>query len=100
MAGQGKVCCTDELGDYCTPLPAGRAGSAALMSWGTIVCHFLPAPPMASLLPPVQVFLSGSVSSQFLTALLMAAPLSTSKEGIEIIIKVSTQRCRMLGGGS
>ena len=70
------------------------------MSWGTIVCHFLPAPPMASLLPPVQVFLSGSVSSQFLTALLMAAPLSTSKEGIEIIIKVSTQRCRMLGGGS
>ena len=47
---------------------------------------------------PVQVFLSGSVSSQFLTALLMAAPLSTSKEGIEIIIKVSAQRCRMLGG--
>ena len=35
-----------------------------------------------------QVYLSGSVSSQFLTALLMAAPLSTSKEGIEIIIKV------------
>lgn len=31
--------------------------------------------------------LSGSVSSQYLTALLMAAPLSTGKEGIEIVIK-------------
>ena len=35
-----------------------------------------------------QVYLSGGVSSQFLTALLMAAPLSTGKDGIEIIIKV------------
>lgn len=34
--------------------------------------------------------LSGSVSSQFLTALLMAAPLSTGTEGIEIIIKVGS----------
>lgn len=38
-------------------------------------------------LPSGKVYLSGSVSSQFLTALLMAAPLSTGKEGIEIIIK-------------
>ncbi len=39
------------------------------------------------LLCGVQVYLSGSVSSQYLTALLMAAPLATGKEGIEIIIK-------------
>ncbi|KAI8469338.1 MAG: 3-phosphoshikimate 1-carboxyvinyltransferase [Monoraphidium minutum] len=38
-------------------------------------------------LPPGKVQLSGSVSSQYLTALLMAAPLSTGPEGIEIIIK-------------
>lgn len=38
-------------------------------------------------LPSGKVFLSGSVSSQFLTALLMAAPLSTGKDGIEIVIK-------------
>ena len=31
--------------------------------------------------------LSGSVSSQYLTALLMAAPLCTGPEGIEIVIK-------------
>jgi 5-enolpyruvylshikimate-3-phosphate synthase len=42
-----------------------------------------------------QVYLSGSVSSQFLTALLMAAPLSTGKEGIEIIIKVKMIACHM-----
>lgn len=35
----------------------------------------------------LQVYLSGSVSSQYLTALLMAAPLATGTEGIEIIIK-------------
>ncbi|GFH08865.1 3-phosphoshikimate 1-carboxyvinyltransferase [Haematococcus lacustris] len=35
----------------------------------------------------VQVQLSGSVSSQYLTALLMAAPLATGTEGIEVIIK-------------
>jgi len=34
-----------------------------------------------------QIYLSGSVSSQYLTALLMAAPLATGTEGIEIIIK-------------
>jgi 3-phosphoshikimate 1-carboxyvinyltransferase len=34
-----------------------------------------------------QVQLSGSVSSQYLTALLMAAPLATGSDGIEIIIK-------------
>ena len=45
-----------------------------------------------------QVFLSGSVSSQFLTALLMAAPLSTSKEGIEIIIKVRAPSGADAGG--
>lgn len=39
------------------------------------------------LLPILQVYLSGSVSSQYLTALLMAAPLATGTEGIEIIIK-------------
>jgi 3-phosphoshikimate 1-carboxyvinyltransferase len=33
-----------------------------------------------------QVQLKGSVSSQYLTALLMAAPLSKGTEGIEIII--------------
>jgi 3-phosphoshikimate 1-carboxyvinyltransferase len=33
------------------------------------------------------VYLSGAVSSQYLTALLMAAPLATGAEGIEIIIK-------------
>jgi 5-enolpyruvylshikimate-3-phosphate synthase len=37
--------------------------------------------------PSLQVYLSGSVSSQYLTALLMAAPLATGTEGIEIIIK-------------
>lgn len=47
---------------------------------------FVSAPPAAL---PLQVYLSGSVSSQFLTALLMAAPLCTGKDGIEIIIKVS-----------
>ena len=39
------------------------------------------------LCPQTQVQLSGSVSSQYLTALLMAAPLSTGSDGIEIIIK-------------
>lgn len=34
----------------------------------------------------MQVSLSGSVSSQYLTALLMAAPLATGSEGIEIKI--------------
>ena len=34
----------------------------------------------------VQVQLSGKVSSQYLTALLMAAPLATGKEGIDIQI--------------
>ena len=34
----------------------------------------------------VQVQLSGSVSSQYLTALLMAAPLATGGEGIDIQI--------------
>ena len=34
----------------------------------------------------MQVQLKGSVSSQYLTALLMAAPLSKGSEGIEIII--------------
>ena len=34
-----------------------------------------------------QVLLSGGVSSQYLTALLMAAPLATGSEGIEIVIK-------------
>lgn len=38
-------------------------------------------------LPSGKVYLSGSVSSQYLTALLMAAPLSTGSEGIDIIIK-------------
>jgi len=38
-------------------------------------------------LPSGKVYLSGSVSSQYLTALLMAAPLATGSEGIEIIIK-------------
>lgn len=38
-------------------------------------------------LPSGKVYLSGSVSSQYLTALLMAAPLATGAEGIEIIIK-------------
>ncbi|KIY93413.1 3-phosphoshikimate1-carboxyvinyltransferase [Monoraphidium neglectum] len=38
-------------------------------------------------LPPGKVQLSGSVSSQYLTALLMAAPLSTGEDGIEIVIK-------------
>src|SRR5689334_16922390 len=37
-------------------------------------------------LPSGTVRLSGSVSSQYLTALLMAAPLATGTEGIEIII--------------
>lgn len=34
-----------------------------------------------------QVRLSGKVSSQYLTALLMAAPLCTDPEGVEIVIK-------------
>lgn len=34
----------------------------------------------------MQVRLSGSVSSQYLTALLMAAPLATGDGGVEIII--------------
>ena len=34
----------------------------------------------------VQVQLSGKVSSQYLTALLMAAPLATGSEGIDIQI--------------
>ena len=34
----------------------------------------------------VQVRLSGSVSSQYLTALLMAAPLATGSQGVDIII--------------
>ncbi|KAJ9525691.1 hypothetical protein QJQ45_003504 [Haematococcus lacustris] len=38
-------------------------------------------------LPSGKVQLSGSVSSQYLTALLMAAPLATGTEGIEVIIK-------------
>eukprot|EP00775_Hariotina_reticulata_P005039 gene5039-5281_t len=38
-------------------------------------------------LPSGKIYLSGSVSSQYLTALLMAAPLATGTEGIEIIIK-------------
>ncbi|KAJ9526087.1 hypothetical protein QJQ45_009540 [Haematococcus lacustris] len=38
-------------------------------------------------LPSGKVLLSGSVSSQYLTALLMAAPLATGTEGIEVIIK-------------
>lgn len=42
----------------------------------------MPPPP-----PRPQVQLSGSVSSQYLTALLMAAPLSTGDAGIEIVIK-------------
>uniref|UniRef100_A0A383V5Z1 3-phosphoshikimate 1-carboxyvinyltransferase n=1 Tax=Tetradesmus obliquus TaxID=3088 RepID=A0A383V5Z1_TETOB len=37
-------------------------------------------------LPSGKVQLSGSVSSQYLTALLMAAPLATGSEGIEIVI--------------
>lgn len=36
--------------------------------------------------PVVQVSISGSVSSQYLTALLMAAPLATGTEGVEIKI--------------
>ena len=40
----------------------------------------------ASGLPSGRVELSGSVSSQYLTALLMAAPLSTGESGIEIVI--------------
>ena len=36
---------------------------------------------------PPQVELSGAVSSQYLTALLMAAPLATGKEGITIQIR-------------
>ena len=35
---------------------------------------------------PMQVELSGSVSSQYLTALLMAAPLATGPSGIDIRI--------------
>ena len=35
----------------------------------------------------VQVELSGAVSSQYLTALLMAAPLATGEEGITIKIR-------------
>lgn len=35
---------------------------------------------------PTQVELSGSVSSQYLTALLMAAPLATGASGIDIRI--------------
>ena len=35
----------------------------------------------------LQVELSGAVSSQYLTALLMAAPLATGKEGITIRIR-------------
>ncbi|MEW5319697.1 MAG: hypothetical protein WDW38_010835 [Sanguina aurantia] len=38
-------------------------------------------------LPSGKVMLSGAVSSQYLTALLMAAPLSVGTEGIEIVIK-------------
>ena len=37
-------------------------------------------------LPSGRVSLSGSVSSQYLTALLMAAPLATGTEGIDIVI--------------
>lgn len=37
-------------------------------------------------LPSGTIKLSGSVSSQYLTALLMAAPLATGTEGVEIII--------------
>lgn len=47
---------------------------------------FSSCPPRLCLLI-LQVQLSGSVSSQYLTALLMAAPLATGTEGIEIIIK-------------
>jgi len=43
------------------------------------------------------VYLSGSVSSQYLTALLMAAPLSTGSEGIEVIIKVGSALCGRFG---
>lgn len=46
-----------------------------------------PVEVVAEGLPGGRVDLSGSVSSQYLTALLMAAPLSTSKEGVEIVIK-------------
>lgn len=37
-------------------------------------------------LPSGRVEISGSVSSQYLTALLMAAPLATGSEGVEIVI--------------
>ncbi len=39
------------------------------------------------MLPLKQVELSGAVSSQYLTALLMAAPLASGQEGITIRIK-------------
>lgn len=71
---------------------AGREASALRLqgtrlahAWAHFVnawTHLLHAPP-----PTPQVYLSGSVSSQYLTALLMAAPLATGSEGIEIIIK-------------
>lgn len=45
-----------------------------------------PVTVVANGLPSGRVEISGSVSSQYLTALLMAAPLATGNDGIEIVI--------------
>lgn len=49
--------------------------------------HPTPPPPLLAHTLCPQVQLSGSVSSQYLTALLMAAPLAIGTDGIEINIK-------------
>jgi len=112
----GWICCRHRLpaGDRQRRRPTLRHGETAVSSWAAaqlaqsmssslsfgcrigmrwppgrqLRCAPVERTPCSGALPIIktQVRLSGSVSSQYLTALLMAAPLATGDGGVEIII--------------